>query len=62
MKDKIQLNPCVSLKPPIGVIPTRVWKSKRLTELQEAIKRYSTTLLKIPEEWVAEYNTLLEEF
>lgn len=48
-------------KPPIGIQPERIWKEKRLAELQDTIKRYLETGLCISVDWVVEYNKLNEE-
>jgi len=43
-------------KPPIGIMPERIWLEHRQEELKSAIKRYLDANLKVPDEWVCEYN------
>ncbi len=47
-------------KPPIGLTPKFVNKLQRLDEVRGAMKRYFDAELKIPIDWVEEYNELLE--
>jgi hypothetical protein len=48
-------------KPPLGVIPKKLWSERRLKELSEAMYRYISVGSRIPEEWVKEYNQILSE-
>jgi hypothetical protein len=48
------------MKPPLGLIPKFVVRLERLNEVREAIVRYYDAELKIPIEWVEEYNELIE--
>jgi hypothetical protein len=48
-------------RPPLGVMPEKIWKSKRMQDLYDAILRYMQAGYPIPEEWVKEYNKLHEE-
>lgn len=48
-------------EPPIGIMPREVWLEKRLEELRSAIKRYIEAGYYVKEDWVKEYNSLLEE-
>lgn len=48
-------------KPPIGIKPRFVWLDDRKIEIKEAIRRYLNTDLKIPLEWVKEYNQIIKE-
>jgi hypothetical protein len=47
-------------KPPIGLIPKWVSNKERLNEVRCAIVRYYDAELKIPIEWVEEYNELID--
>jgi hypothetical protein len=49
------------MKPPIGIVPEIIWKQDRFIELGQAIQRRIEHTLKIPAEWVEEYNRLDEE-
>jgi hypothetical protein len=51
----------MAVKPPIGIQPKYIWKSKRIVDLSFAIERYRVANLPIPIEWVEEYNELLRE-
>lgn len=48
-------------RPPIGIPPRYIWRSRRLREITEAISRYTEALAKIPIEWIQEYNDLIKE-
>lgn len=52
-------------KPPLGVIPRNIYerncKVTRLNDLSAAINRYLQHSMKVPEEWIQEYNGLAEE-
>jgi hypothetical protein len=47
-------------KPPLGLIPKNFHNEKRLNEVREAIIRYCNAELKIPLEWIQEYNELIK--
>ena len=47
-------------EPPIGIIPKYIHNEKRLDDLRAAIARYFEAGLKIPVEWIEEYNDLME--
>jgi len=50
-----------SVKPPLGVLPERIWKEERLAELGLAIiSRIETQTIIVPE-WMLQYNALLKE-
>lgn len=55
MIDKKQL----IVKPPIGLRPKLVSDKERLNEVRGAIVRYYDAELKIPVEWIEEYNKLI---
>ena len=48
-------------RPPIGLVPKSIRKQERFLEVCEAITRYYNTGMKIPIEWVEEYNDLIGE-
>ena len=48
------------IKPPIGLIPKWVIDKERLNDIRGAIVRYYDAELKIPIEWIEEYNQLID--
>ena len=46
--------------PPIGLKPKFVNRLERLSEVRGAIVRYYDAELKIPIEWIEEYNELID--
>lgn len=52
-------------RPPLGLIPRFIWEGKNYTQriqsIKEAIERYTEENLSIPQEWVEEYNELIEK-
>lgn len=46
--------------PPIGLKPKFVNRLERLNEVRGAIARYYEAELKIPIEWIEEYNELID--
>lgn len=48
------------VKPPIGLMPKWVSDKERLNEVRSAIVRYYDAELKIPIEWIKEYNGLID--
>ena len=49
----------ISVAPPLGIEPRYIWKGKRRDALAGAVYRYLADHLKIPTEWVEEYNELV---
>ena len=47
-------------KPPIGLMPQFKHRLERLNEVRGAIVRYYDADLKIPIEWIEEYNELID--
>jgi hypothetical protein len=47
-------------KPPIGIIPERLWRKSRVSDLVEAIERYSAASLPANLEWAQELKSHLE--
>ena len=45
--------------PPIGIKPKFIWIEERKTALLEAMNRYIQADMKIPTEWVKEYNSFV---
>lgn len=45
-------------KPPLGVMPRDIWDRKRQEELADAMERYLEAGMKIPAEWIKEYNEI----
>jgi len=50
----------IAIKPPIGLRPRFMNDTERFNEVTRAIERYRAAQLKIPIEWVEEYNELIE--
>lgn len=48
-------------KPPIGLKPRFLHREQRITQIKGAIKRYLAANMKIPPEWVEEYNELTDK-
>ena len=49
-------------KPPLGVMPRDIWERKRKEELAEAMARYLEAGMKIPTEWIEEYNEISDRW
>lgn len=47
-------------KPPLGIVPRYIWEEKRRDELVKAMNRYTAAGCRVPPEWIAEYNALVE--
>lgn len=45
-------------KPPIGVMSREMWNRQRQTDLANAMTRYLEAGMKIPVEWIEEYNEI----
>lgn len=48
-------------KPPLGIRPKFVVRHERKKEIIDAVIRYVNDNRQIPEEWIKEYNELIEE-
>jgi hypothetical protein len=48
------------IKPPIGLRPKWVSNRERLNEVRGAMVRYYDAELKMPIEWIEEYNELID--
>lgn len=49
----------LSKKPPIGIAPRWIVTEKRIANIKEAVSNYMLANMKIPIEWITEYNDLL---
>lgn len=47
-------------KPPLGVMPCRIWLDRRIDEVLGAIIRYREADLPVPDEWFKELGLLAE--
>lgn len=47
------------LKPPLGIMPHKIWVELRVQDLLEAMKRYSESNMVIPREWIEELQQLI---
>ena len=47
-------------KPPLGLMPRKLWDEKRANEIKAAINRYTKAGLEIPTAWVEEYFEIEE--
>lgn len=50
-----------SIAPPIGLKPRSIQNRMRITEIQDAIKRYVDAIVPIPQEWFDELNDLIAQ-
>lgn len=48
-------------EPPLGIIPKYIWEEDRLDDLVDAIRRRIDAKFPIKEEWIKEYNELIEK-
>jgi hypothetical protein len=48
-------------KPPLGLKPKKIFEYQRYNEVCSAIARYYEANLKIPIDWIIEYNELVEK-
>ena len=54
--------PCeVTERPPLGLIPHRIWVCKRIVEILDALKRYGEEKKPAPVEWTDELWSLVDE-
>jgi hypothetical protein len=49
-------------KPPLGLKPFRIHRAERLSEIAHAMNRYASARIGIPNEWIAEFQTLCSTF
>lgn len=49
-----------SKKPPLGLVPRKIWDEKRAEEIKAAIDRYTKAGIDIPNAWVDEYFEIEE--
>lgn len=48
-------------KPPLGIIPHKLWVEKRVIDIIHAASRFKSAGLPIPQEWQDEYLELIKE-
>lgn len=46
-------------KPPLGVVPKKIWEDRRMYDLGMVIRTYTEGGFPIPEEIIKEYNELV---
>lgn len=46
-------------KPPIGLMPRPIHELKRITDIIEAMERYSEAQMPVPKEWIEELKDLI---
>lgn len=56
IKIEIQFN-----KPPIGLMPKKLWIEERYILVKHAIQRYMESNIEVPTEWMEEYNELVNQ-
>lgn len=49
-------------KPPLGLMPKKLWEQLRIQEIVEAIERYANENMPIPAEWIKEYLELQRKY
>lgn len=49
-------------KPPLGLMPKKIWEKIRINELLAAMRRYSEVNKPIPIEWISELEEYLEKY
>ena len=54
----IQFSYNQTVKPPLGVMPRKTWYRQRQKDLADAMFRYLEAGMKIPAEWIEEYNEI----
>lgn len=47
-------------KPPLGLMPRKLWEEQRLTAIAQAMERYNLAHTPIPDEWHEELNELTQ--
>jgi hypothetical protein len=50
----------VTGKPPLGLVPKKIWMQTRVVEILEATNRYIQDNREIPIEWIEEYNEIIK--
>lgn len=45
---------------PLGLIPRRIHLYRRMTDIKQAMERYVEAGKEIPQEWIEEYNELID--
>lgn len=57
-RDKCVFSYTPAIKPPIGIMPRKMWDKQRQKDLADAMFRYLEAGMKIPAEWIEEYNEI----
>ena len=57
-RDKCVFSYTPAIKPPIGIMPRDMWDRERQKDLADAMERYLEAGMKIPAEWIEEYNEI----
>ena len=52
---------CAHKKPPLGLMPKKIYDHKRMVDIFDAMKRYSEAEKVIPIEWIDELRELVEK-
>ncbi|NGM81226.1 hypothetical protein G5B47_02235 [Paenibacillus sp. 7124] len=50
----------IYIKPPLGLTPRFIVEERRIDEIKAAVTRYFDAGRKVPADWIAEYNELVE--
>lgn len=45
-------------RPPLGLMPKRLWEEQRMGEIAAAVARYREAGMDVPMEWMLEYSEL----
>lgn len=45
-------------KPPLGLTPRKIWNARRITDIFDAMERFSKAQKPIPLEWITELREL----
>ena len=51
-----------NVKPPLGIIPAKLFYETRIEELKQAMRRRVDADMSVPLEWVEEYNELIRKY
>jgi hypothetical protein len=46
-------------KPPLGIMPRKIWDDRRYFDLVDAINRYVEAKIDPPQEWLDEFSEIL---
>ena len=51
----------MSDKPPLGIMPKKIWEMHRANELLSAIERYSYARIWVPNQWFEDLRYLINK-